>query len=222
MEDFALRFTKELWQWQKLSFRDFSGPQEWLGLKDRASKHRDYPIKSIIFLVLNSASSVNQELCWVIQHLNYNLVTSMDLKDSSGLLWPQSSHVVDRCSNSPTSFSPCYSIVQGSVCNAQEDVVVIRTILNEGRLVQIVTWQTALVRAAQSQGTLHHGSSLLLAARRCFGIRILHCCSLPLPSKHRNQATELWMWGYVRKAASNLTNNSLAFDLEAGNGPFSS
>lgn len=133
-EHFALCFKEDLGQWEKLSFNDFSGLREWLGLKDCAFKHIDYPVKSITFLVLIGPSPMNQELCWVILCLHYILVTRVDLKDSSGFLWPQSALVLDGCSNSSASFSLCLSIVQGNICNAQEDAGVIGTILNVGQI----------------------------------------------------------------------------------------
>lgn len=198
-EDFALCFNEDLWQWQKLSFKDLQGLWEWLGLKDCASKHTDYPIKSITFLVLMSPSPMNQQLHWVIPHLNYILVTCMDLKDSSGLFWPQSALVLDGCSDSSASLSLCLSIVQGHICNAQEDAGVIGTILNVGQIFRELCHKQYLWEEPKAQAACMTAATLLLRARRCFSIRIFHCYSHLFSPKHGNQGIELGMLGYIRK-----------------------
>lgn len=186
-EHFALCFKEDLGQWQKLSFKDFSGLWEWLGLKDCAFKHIDYPVKSITFLVLIGPSPMNQELCWVILHLHYILVTCVDLKDSSGFLWPQSALVLDGCSNSSAWFSLCLSIVQGNICNAQEDAGVIGTILNVGQIFRPLCQKQYLSEEPKAQAACMIAAILLLRARSCFGIRICHCYSNLLSPKHGNK-----------------------------------
>lgn len=160
------------------------GLQEWLGLKDWLSKHTDYSIQPIIFLVFISPSPVNQELCWVILHASwwhpwihkilqdyfmYQVLSYWMAVELLCLVFP--------------SFKNCAR----KYLQYREDTGITETILNVGWIFRPSCQRHYLSEEPKAWEVSMTAVTLLLVASLCFGIRIFHCYFHLFSPKHGNQ-----------------------------------